>query len=297
MSDNLIDYDPRRRKLLNDVGLMPPRERENLFNTGFGEWGHETMRYGAPDPVSKLGFDRNLARVVDTGIALEPSNPNRGWAKRGLWSRNVEPETTSLERVVSNLGYKSTGEFWDKFKNQMREGLTYDDWIAQAKATGDAREFVSVNAQAINPMTTALWAHEFGHSGQEKLKTPDAIREALADMRDAMYANPNRPRELASIARSLEDYSKEQLDNIYGLALHEIKLANKALVKQGRTPGAEPNMQPYKDWIAGGKTEDGYKKVRREKRMYEEMTGYPNQIGVEQMPGSIWDKIKRRLFD
>ena len=93
------------------------------------------------------------------------------------------------------------------------------------------------------------------------------------------------------------NYSKEQLDNIYGLALHEIKLANKAIVKQGRTPGAEPNMQPYKDWIAGGKTEDGYKKVRREKRMYEEMTGYPNQIGVEQMPGSIWDKIKRRLFD
>jgi hypothetical protein len=262
-----------------------------------GEWEMETMRYGAPDPVSKLGYDRNLAHVVDTGIALEPANPNRGWATRGEWSRNVEPETTSLERVVENLGYKSTEEFWDKFKNQMREGLTYDDWIAQAKATGDAREFVSVNAQAINPMTPALWGHEFGHSGQEKLKTPDSIREALADMRDAMYANPNRPRELETIALSLEDYSQDQLDNIHKLALHEIELANKMLIEQGRTPGAEPNMQPYKDWISGGRTEDGYKKVRREKRMYEEMTGYPNQIGVEQMkmPGffdSMTNKIK-----
>ena len=41
----------------------------------------------------------------------------------------------------------------------------------------------------------------------------------------------------------------------------------------------------------------GYKKVRRENRMYKEMTGYPNQIGVEQMnmPGffdSMMNKLK-----
>ena len=252
-------------------GLMP-QERENLFNAGFGDLEHEAEV--VRDPVSKLGYNADVGRAVGLGIS---QRAGQGFTRQGqyYWGSDVEPEKTDLAVMTESLGY-STREFWDDYKGRMKTGMSYEDWLATGKAIGEAREAVLINLHAHRRGSAQLWAHEYGHRGQRlahDLELSDAlrtrehieIREAMQDMRDVLYANTLRVKEFHEQAEEIGELPKEEFDLIYNLVLEEDKLANEKLMSQGRSPGPEPDMQPYLDWVEGGKTVEGYKKARRKR--------------------------------
>lgn len=267
------------------------------------DFWHETARYGNPDPVLKLGMTKHpyAGQVMDLG--MKPSPPTRGFSTKGLASyHGVDDESDTLTKLVQNMEYDSPKDFFDKHqaKGNIREGLSYDEWESQTKKLSNGDMAVMINAHSRQPMDPSTWSHEWGHLGQFEVSKKGSGREERQRMRDILYADS---RNLNILEENIEWFEKRKVtvgdDNwnaILKTTLLEDKWANEDLKAIGKSPGAEPNLQIFSDWMSGGRTKEGYEKVRGEKRMYWEMKGYPNQIGVEerQMPG-FWDSMMKKL--
>ena len=253
---------------------------------------HETARYGNTDPSLKLGMISNpyAGQVIDLG--MKPLPPTLGFDTMGLTSyQGEDAESDTLTKLVEVMNYDSPKSFFDEHqaKGNIREGLSYDEWASQTRKLSKGDIAVMINAHARNPMDPSTWSHEWGHVGQIEISKRGSGREERQRMRDILYADSRNLNLLEEDIEWFEDrkvpVGGDTWNKILQKTLIEDEYANIALAKIGKSPGAEPNPQVFKNWIRGGRTEEGYKMARGERRMYEEMTGYPNQIGAEPKPG------------
>ena len=282
-----------------------PKEKENLFNAGFGEFQQETYRYGNPSPVLKLGMLKHpdAGHVVDLGIdkryQIRETRGQAGLSDRGSTTGEI---IESIEDPDTGVGYESLRKYYDDQKKAgtIREGLSYEDWAKTFKSLSEGESYVAMVAQAPLPLRPATWSHEFGHLGQFEVmdKKIGSTREARQRMTDIMYPSSrylveltdseNIP-EIEEDLRYLESIGYEIGDDawmqLYENTKLEHKYANEELKAMGKTPGGTPNLQVLEDWLEGGRTKKGYKEVILRRRR-------------ENLPGlmGLWNKTIG-LFD
>ena len=251
-------------------------EEKNLFNTGFGEFQQETARYGNAPPTLKLAMLRypDAAHVVDMGTVAR--DVDAGWRLRGLAGEADSGGT--LEEAVEELGYDSPRHYYDvqKERGSIREGLSYEDWIKTGKSLKEDEPFVTGVAQAVTPLRPNMWQHEFAHVGQFEIPQSGSGKESRQRMRDILYPSLRHPEEIEDDIDYLEKrgYTIGDADwmQLYENTKLEDEYANKQLRLMRKTPGAEPNLQVFTDWLDGGRTKEGYEEIL-EKRHKKNLPG------------------------
>jgi hypothetical protein len=246
-------------------GLMP-KEEANLFNTGFGEFLQETYRYGNPPPTLKLGMLKHpdAGHVVDMGTP-QPKRPDLGWEMRGLAGHS--DLGSAIAEVIETTGHDSPREYYDyqKKRGNLREGLSFEDWMKTDKSLKADEPFVAGVAQGQEPLRPTMWSHEFAHLGQFATPESGSGKEARQRMRDIMYPSLRHPEEIESDLEWLEDegyeIGGEDWMQLYENTKLEDEYANEQLRLMGKTPGGTPNLQVLEDWLEGGRTKEGYKEV------------------------------------
>ena len=263
---------------------------------GFGEFLHETYRYGNPPPTLKLGMLKypDAAHVVDLGLdkrhRISGVRGRAGLADTGSTTGEI------LEIIAdpdTGRGYDSLRKYYDdqKKKGYIREGISYEDWAKTAKPLSEGERYVSLPAQAKNPLRPTVWSHEFSHLGQIDLrdKKVGGTREARQRMTDIMYPSFRHPEEIESDIKWLEkegfEVGGEAWMQLYENTQLEHKYANEELKAMGKTPGGTSNLQLLTDWLEGGRTKEGYNEVIKKRRK-------------ENLPGllGVWNKTIG-LFD
>lgn len=237
----------------------------------FGEFQHETYRYGNPPPTLKLAMLRypDAAHVVDLGTP-QPSRPEYGWDLRG--GAGHADTGSTIGEVVERLGYSSPREYYDdqKKRDNLREGLSYEDWMATAKPLGENERYITGVAQSYNPLRPNMWQHEFAHLGQLDIPESKGGKEFRQRMRDIIYPSLRHPEAIEDDIEYLEEAGYVVGDGawmqLYENTRLEDEYANEQLKAMGKTPGGEPNFQVLTDWLEGGRTKEGYKEVILQRR-------------------------------
>jgi len=255
-------------------------EEENLFNTGFGEFQQETARYGNAPPTLKLAMLRypDAAHAVDLGLSKDFKANIRGLGGHADTGSTTAEVLSNIRDPDTGRGYDSPRKYYDDQKEAgtLREGLSYEDWVKTFKSLGEDERYVAGVAQGYSPLRPTMWQHEYAHVGQFEIPQSGSGKEARQRMRDILYPSLRHPEEIEDDIDYLEKrgYTIGDTDwmQLYENTKLEDEYANEQLRLMRKTPGAEPNLQVFTDWLDGGRTKEGYEEIL-EKRHKKNLPG------------------------